>query len=114
MVQGPPTPALYVENRAPRTAFASEDRLPVVLVHGWASASRYWEPLAERLLGPGHTVWIVAPPGYHPGEVLPEGFEWTLDSAADAVAAAIHSRRGREAAGGGHVGGASPGGGGGA
>src|SRR4029453_8862149 len=99
MVQGPPTPALYVENRAPRTAFASEDRLPVVLVHGWASASSYWEPLAERLLDAGHTVWIVDLPGYHPGEVLPEGFEWTLDSAADAGAAGIHSRRGRKAPG---------------
>ncbi|WP_347109233.1 alpha/beta hydrolase [Paenarthrobacter sp. S56] len=65
------------------------DQPPAVLIHGWASGSSYWEPLADRLCGAGHTVWIVDLPGYHPGEELPAGFDWTLDSAAASVAAAI-------------------------
>lgn len=65
---------------------------PVALVHGWASGSVYWEPLAKKLLDAGRTVWIFDLPGYHPGEVLPLDFAWTLDSVAGSVAAAIEVR----------------------
>ncbi|MCI0140279.1 alpha/beta hydrolase [Arthrobacter bambusae] len=60
---------------------------PILLLHGWASTSAYWEPLATELLDAGRTVWTVDLPGYHCGDVLPQGFKWTLESAADAVAA---------------------------
>ncbi|MFW0774345.1 alpha/beta fold hydrolase [Paenarthrobacter nitroguajacolicus] len=66
--------------------------VPAVLVHGWASGSVYWEPLAKKLLDAGRTVWIPDLPGYHPGEELPPDFVWTLDSAAASVAAAIELR----------------------
>jgi len=68
------------------------DGAPAVLIHGWASGSVYWEPLAERLLDAGRDVWIPDLPGYHPGDTLPPGFAWTLDSAAASVAAAIELR----------------------
>ncbi len=60
---------------------------PVLLLHGWASTSAYWEPLATELLDAGRTVWIVDLPGYHRADVLPPGFQWTLESAAASVAA---------------------------
>ncbi|KUM34969.1 alpha/beta fold hydrolase [Arthrobacter sp. EpRS71] len=66
--------------------------VPAVLIHGWASGSVYWEPLAKKLLDAGREVWIVDLPGYHPGEELPPDFEWTLDSAAASVAAALDAR----------------------
>ncbi len=66
--------------------------VPAVLIHGWASGSVYWEPLARKLLDAGREVWIVDLPGYHPGEELPPDFEWTLDSAAASVAAALDAR----------------------
>ncbi|WP_024819077.1 alpha/beta fold hydrolase [Arthrobacter sp. 31Y] len=66
--------------------------LPAVLIHGWASGSAYWEPLAKKLLDAGREVWILDLPGYHPGEELPRDFEWTLDSAAASVAAALRAR----------------------
>jgi pimeloyl-ACP methyl ester carboxylesterase len=84
----------------------------VVLLHGWASTSAYWEPLVDKLLDGGHAVWIVDLPGYHPGESLPENFDWTLDSVAAAVAEEISSRQepGLPAAGAVHVVGHSLGG----
>jgi pimeloyl-ACP methyl ester carboxylesterase len=51
----------------------------------------YWEPLAKLLLDAGREVWILDLPGYHPGERLPPDFEWTLDTAAASVAAAIRA-----------------------
>ncbi len=66
--------------------------VPVVLIHGWASGSVYWEPLVEKLLDGGRTVWVLDLPGYHPGEELPQDFEWTLDSAAASVASALETR----------------------
>ncbi|MBT2585231.1 alpha/beta fold hydrolase [Arthrobacter sp. ISL-95] len=66
--------------------------VPAVLIHGWASGSVYWEPLARKLLDAGREVWILDLPGYHPGEELPPDFEWTLDSAAASVAAALDAR----------------------
>ncbi|MCT9871336.1 alpha/beta fold hydrolase [Paenarthrobacter aurescens] len=80
-------PLSYVDVRTP--AKAAED-IPAVLIHGWASGSAYWEPLAEELLDAGREVWILDLPGYHPGEVLPPGFEWTLESAAASVAATLN------------------------
>src|SRR4029453_1124535 len=67
-------------------------QVPVVLIHGWASGSVYWEPLAKLLLAAGRDVGILALPGFHPGQDLPPDFEWTLDSAAASVAAAIRAR----------------------
>lgn len=72
--------------------------LPVLLIHGWASGSVYWEPLAAKLLDAGREVWILDLPGYHPGESLPPDFAWTLDSAAASVAAALDARRPARAA----------------
>ncbi|NHW46478.1 alpha/beta hydrolase [Paenarthrobacter sp. MSM-2-10-13] len=66
--------------------------IPAVLIHGWASGSVYWEPLANKLLDAGREVWILDLPGYHPGDELPPDFEWTLDSAAASVAAALDDR----------------------
>lgn len=90
MLQEPPAvAALHVDMRLP-TAAVSTDLPPqpsVLLLHGWASTSAYWEPLASELLDAGRTVWIVDLPGYHRGDVLPPGFQWTLESAADSVAA---------------------------
>ncbi len=92
MLEEPPAvAALHVDMRLPaagfRTTPAQQDVPPVLLVHGWASASAYWEPLTTELLDAGRPVWIVELPGYHRGEVLPPGFEWTLESAAASVAA---------------------------
>ena len=92
MLQEPPAvAALHVDMRLPATAASptpeQPSRPPVLLLHGWASASAYWEPLAAELLDAGRTVWIVDLPGYHRGDVLPPGFQWTLESAADSVAA---------------------------
>ena len=83
-------PQLFVYIRQP-TVSAGESA-PVVLIHGWASSSAYWDPLAEKLLAAGNRVWIADLPGYHPGETLPSGFTWTLDSAAAALAVALESR----------------------
>ena len=76
-------------------AVSAGDGAPAVLIHGWASGSVYWEPLAERLLDAGREVWIADLPGYHPGEALPQDFAWTLDSVAASVAAAIEARSDR-------------------
>ena len=73
-------------------AIPAGETVPAVLIHGWASGSVYWEPLAGKLLDAGREVWIIDLPGYHPGEVLPPEFEWTLDSAAASVAAALDAR----------------------
>ncbi|MBO1269657.1 alpha/beta fold hydrolase [Arthrobacter cavernae] len=83
-------PPLHVEVREAAAPLAGSP--PAVLIHGWASSSIYWEPLAQELLDAGHRVWILDLPGYHPGEELPGDFAWTLDSAAAAVAAAIAAR----------------------
>lgn len=87
---GNPDPLCFVDVREPLDP--SGDGPPVVLIHGWASGSVYWEPLANLLLDAGRQVWIVDLPGYHPDQELPDGFEWTLDSAAASVAAAIRAR----------------------
>lgn len=91
MLQEPPTvAALHVDMRLPTAASTTPGQLsqpPVLLLHGWASTSAYWEPLAAELLDAGRSVWIVELPGYHRGEVLPPGFEWTLEAAAASVAA---------------------------
>ncbi|WP_442544117.1 alpha/beta fold hydrolase [Arthrobacter sp. KN11-1C] len=90
MLQEPPAvAALHVDMRLPAAADKADfpPQPPVLLLHGWASTSAYWEPLATELLDAGRTVWIVDLPGYHRGDVLPPGFEWTLESAADSVAA---------------------------
>lgn len=92
MPEEPPAVAeLHVEMRLPtataRTTPGLQPQPPVLLVHGWASTSAYWEPLAAELLDAGQSVWIVELPGYHRGDVLPPGFEWTLESAAASVAA---------------------------
>lgn len=80
---------LHVDMRLPtataRTTLPPQP--PVLLVHGWASTSAYWEPLATELLDAGQSVWIVELPGYHRGEVLPPHFRWTLESAATSLAA---------------------------
>ncbi|MDR6986898.1 2-succinyl-6-hydroxy-2,4-cyclohexadiene-1-carboxylate synthase [Paenarthrobacter nitroguajacolicus] len=81
-------PLPFVDVRDPNVS--AGDRLPVVLIHGWASASAYWEPLAGKLLDAGRPVWILDLPGYHPGEVLPPDFDWTLDSAAASAAAVLN------------------------
>ncbi|MDR6640100.1 alpha/beta hydrolase [Paenarthrobacter nitroguajacolicus] len=86
-------PLPFVDVRMP-TVSAGQP-VPVVLIHGWASGSVYWEPLVEKLLDGGRTVWVLDLPGYHPGEELPQDFEWTLDSAAASVAALISDRGGR-------------------
>ncbi|MDI2036007.1 alpha/beta fold hydrolase [Paenarthrobacter nitroguajacolicus] len=83
-------PHPFVAIREP--AVSAGGGVPVVLLHGWASSSAYWDPLAEKLLAAGMNVWVVDLPGYHPGEILPVGFEWTLDSAAAALAAALEAR----------------------
>ena len=90
MLQEPPAvAALHVDMRLPAAAVKADlpSQPPVLLLHGWASTSAYWEPLATELLDAGHSVWIVDLPGYHPGDVLPAGFQWTLESAAASVAA---------------------------
>lgn len=66
--------------------------LPAVLIHGWASGSVYWEPLARNLLDAGREVWILDLPGYHSGDFLPPDFEWNLDSAAASVGAILEAR----------------------
>ncbi|MFJ5958354.1 alpha/beta fold hydrolase [Paenarthrobacter sp. NPDC092416] len=86
------TPLPFVDARTPTTSAGKQ--VPAVLIHGWASGSVYWEPLADRLLDGGRPVWIVDLPGYHPGEELAAGFDWTLDSAAASVAAALEVRGG--------------------
>lgn len=83
-------PIPFIDVRSP--ADTAGDQLPAVLIHGWASGSVYWEPLAKLLLDAGREVWILDLPGYHPGEELPTDFEWTLDSAAASVAAAVQAR----------------------
>ncbi|WP_284980587.1 alpha/beta hydrolase [Arthrobacter sp. efr-133-TYG-118] len=92
MLQELPTgAALHVEMRRPATAASptpeQPPQPPVLLLHGWASTSDYWESLATELLDARQTVWIVDLPGYHRGDALPPGFRWTLESAADSVAA---------------------------
>ena len=90
MLQEPPAvAALHVDMRLPAAAVKADfpPQPPVLLLHGWASTSAYWEPLATELLNAGQTVWIVDLPGYHRGDMLPPGFQWTLESAADSVAA---------------------------
>jgi pimeloyl-ACP methyl ester carboxylesterase len=90
MLQEPPAAAaLHVDMRIPTAAANTNFRPepPVLLLHGWASTSGYWEALATELLDAGRSVWIVDLPGYHPGDVLPPGFRWTLESAAGSVAA---------------------------
>lgn len=82
--------ALHVDMRLPTAAGSTPDlpsRPPVLLLHGWASTSAYWEPLTAELLDAGRSVWIVDLPGYHRGDALPPGFQWTLESAAASVAA---------------------------
>ncbi|MFC8039777.1 alpha/beta fold hydrolase [Paenarthrobacter sp. NPDC057355] len=81
-------PRLFVHIREPRVSAGS---LPALLIHGWASTSAYWEPLAEKLLDAGSPVWIPDLPGYHPGEILPPEFRWSLDSAAASLAAALEA-----------------------
>ncbi|UVJ39834.1 alpha/beta fold hydrolase [Arthrobacter sp. CJ23] len=81
----------FVDVRAP-AAVSADEQVPAVLIHGWASGSAYWERLAGKLLDAGRPVWILELPGYHPGEELPKDFEWTLDSAAASVAAAVQTR----------------------
>ncbi|MBT8160479.1 MULTISPECIES: alpha/beta fold hydrolase [Arthrobacter] len=82
---------LHVDRRRPAPSASTTAALtrqpPVLLVHGWASTVAYWEPLAAELLDEGFEVWIPELPGYHPGEALPEGFAWTLESAAASIAA---------------------------
>ncbi|MFE4196186.1 alpha/beta fold hydrolase [Paenarthrobacter sp. NPDC056912] len=85
-------PLPFVDARTP--AASAGKQIPAVLIHGWASGSIYWEPLAGRLLDAGRPVWILDLPGYHPGQELPLDFEWTLDSAAASVAAAVDARGG--------------------
>ena len=91
MLQEPPAvAALHVDMRLPTAASTTSGRPsqpPVLLLHGWASTSSYWEPLATELLDAGRIVWIVDLPGYHRGDVVPPDFRWTLESAADSVAA---------------------------
>lgn len=84
-----PDPLCFVEVREP--AAWSGNQPPAVLIHGWASRSLYWEPLAARLAEAGQAVWILDLPGYRPGQVLPPDFAWTLDSAAASVAATIEA-----------------------
>ncbi|MGJ3190566.1 alpha/beta fold hydrolase [Paenarthrobacter sp. FR1] len=84
-------PLPFVDVRTPTLV---TDAVPAVLIHGWASGSAYWEPLVEKLLDGGRTVWIVDLPGYHPRQELPLDFEWTLDTAAASVAAALDARGG--------------------
>lgn len=83
-------PLPFVDVRTP--GIQAGRQIPAVLIHGWASSSIYWEPLAARLLDAGRPVWILDLPGYHPGEELPTEYEWTLDSAAASVAAAVGAR----------------------
>ncbi|BCW51844.1 alpha/beta hydrolase [Arthrobacter sp. StoSoilB13] len=87
---GTAIPLPFVDVRTPSPSPGGQ--IPVVLIHGWASGSVYWEPLAKLLLDAGREVWILDLPGYHPGEDTPPDFEWTLDSAAASVAAAIRAR----------------------
>ncbi|MFI2565248.1 alpha/beta fold hydrolase [Paenarthrobacter sp. NPDC018779] len=79
----------FVDVRTPD--HPAPDQTPVVLIHGWASGSVYWEPLASLLLDAGRTVWIVDLPGYRSGDALPAGFEWTLDSAVASVVALVEA-----------------------
>ncbi|AFR27191.1 alpha/beta hydrolase [Arthrobacter sp. Rue61a] len=85
-------PLPFVDVRTP--AVSAGEPTPAVLIHGWASGSVYWEPLANKLLDAGRTVWILDLPGYHTGDDLPPDFEWTLDSAAASVAAVLDARAG--------------------
>lgn len=87
---GSSVPLPFVDVRGP--ARPAADAAPAVLIHGWASGSVYREPLASTLLDAGWPVWILDLPGYHPGELWPSGREWTLESAAASVAAAIAAR----------------------
>ena len=61
------------------------------MLHGWASSSAYWAPLAGKLLDAGYPVWVVDLPGYHAGQALPSNFTWTLEAVATAVAEEISS-----------------------
>lgn len=87
---GTAVPLPFVDVRTPSSFPARQ--VPVVLIHGWASGSVYWEPLAKILLDAGREVWILDLPGYHQGQDLPPDFPWTLDSAAASVAAAVRAR----------------------
>ncbi|MFF2842607.1 alpha/beta fold hydrolase [Paenarthrobacter sp. NPDC057981] len=84
-------PPAFVDFREPRVS--AGESVPAVLIHGWASTSAYWEPLAEKLLDAGTPVWILDLPGYHPGEILPPGFDWTLDSVAASLEATLDAKR---------------------
>lgn len=83
-------PLPYVDFLTPPVPAGQQ--VPAVLIHGWASGSVYWEPLAKKLLDAGRPVWIIDLPGYHPGDFLPSDFEWTLDSAAASVGAILDAR----------------------
>ncbi|SDX32315.1 Pimeloyl-ACP methyl ester carboxylesterase [Arthrobacter sp. cf158] len=83
-------PLPFVDVRTP--GVSAGEPVPAVLIHGWASGSVYWDPLAQELLDAGRELWIVDLPGYHPGEELPPVFDWTLDSAAASVAAFLEDR----------------------
>src|SRR5690349_12032856 len=87
---GTPVPLPFVDVRTPSSHRGGQ--VPVVLIHGWASGSVYWEPLAKILLDAEREVWILDLPGYHPAQDLPSDFTWTLDSAAASVGAAIRAR----------------------
>ncbi|MEV7605941.1 alpha/beta hydrolase [Paenarthrobacter sp. NPDC089322] len=82
-------PLSFVDVRGPSGAHQD---VPVVLIHGWASGSAYWEPLAALLLDAGWPVWILDLAGYHPGDRLQKDFTWTLETAAAGVAAVIRAR----------------------
>ncbi|MEV7664062.1 alpha/beta fold hydrolase [Paenarthrobacter sp. NPDC089316] len=88
---GHQTRTVYVDIRTPGVSAGGS--VPAVLIHGWASSSVYWEPLAKKLLDAGRAVWVADLPGYHPGGKLSPEFEWTLDSAAECLAAALESRQ---------------------
>lgn len=87
---GTAVPLPFVDARTSSPSPAGQ--VPVVLIHGWASGSVYWEPLAKLLLDAGREVWILDLPGYHRGQDLPADFTWTLESAAASVGAAIRAR----------------------
>ena len=82
--------SLFIERRTPGNA---ADDTPVLLLHGWASTSAYWAPLADKLLDAGYPVWVADLPGYHSGQALPSNFTWTLDAVAGALAEEISSGR---------------------
>src|SRR4051812_11934059 len=61
---------------------------PLILLHGWACASAYWQPLARELERGGRTVLAPDLPGYGPAAPAGDsaGAGWTVEAVAARLA----------------------------